>query len=522
MTETRRNFIKTAGTAMAFAAGATSAPAAEVATQGRQLFNVADYGAKADGKSFDTDAINKAITAASAAGGGTVVFPAGTYLCCSIHLRSHVSLLLGDGCTIVAADRNDFDLAEPNKPWDQYQDYGHSHWHNSLIWGENLSDLSICGPGKIWGKSLSRGENWGPVAETPGVANKAISLKNCHNVLLRDFSILHGGHFAILATGVDNLTIDNLTIDTQRDGIDIDCCKNVRVSNCSVNSPWDDAICLKSSYALGYTRSTENVAIHNCYVTGIYEEGSLLDGTYKRFADSVQVDRNGRIKLGTESNGGFKNIAICNCVFEGCYGLAIISVDGAVIEDVTVSNLAMRNIIGAPIFVRLGSRMRGPEGTPIGAIRRVNISDIVCSETSSEACSLIVGVPGHAVEDIRLSNITVLHPGGGSAQDAAIHLQEKGQEYPEPTMFGKTPAHGFFIRHASGVELSAIKIKVEKPDARPAVLLEDVHDAGFDRIRLPRDGSWPWFVLKDVTEFSVARSKPVPDTEIDHTANREL
>ena len=236
----------------------------------------------------------------------------------------------------------------------------------------------------------------------------------------------------------------------------------------------------------------------------------------------MQVDRNGRIKLGTESNGGFKNIAISNCVFEGCYGLAIISVDGAVIEDVTVSNLAMRNIIGAPIFVRLGSRMRGPEGTPIGAIRRVNISDIVSSETSSQACSLIVGVPGHAVEDIRLSNITVLHPGGGSAQDAALHLQEKGTDYPEPTMFGKTPAHGFFIRHASGIELSAIKIKVEKPDARPAVLLEDVHDASFDRIRLPRESSPPWFVLKDVSEFSVARSKPVPDTEIDHAANREL
>ena len=92
-------------------------------------------------------------------------------------------------------------------------------------------------------------------AEQAGVGNKAIALKNCRNVLLRDFSILKGGHFGLLLTGVDNLTIDNLTIDTDRDGMDIDCCQNVRVSNCTVNSPWDDGICPKSSYALGYARA---------------------------------------------------------------------------------------------------------------------------------------------------------------------------------------------------------------------------------------------------------------------------
>src|SRR5206468_745087 len=138
-------------------------------------------------------------------------------------------------------------------------------------------------------------------------ANKAIALKNCRNVLMRDFSILHGGHFGILATGVDNMTIDNLKIDTNRDGIDIDCCRNVRVSNCSVNSPWDDAICLKSSFALGYARDTEMVTISDCLVSGSFEEGTLLDGTFKRFAADVKVQRTGRIKFGTESNGGFKN-----------------------------------------------------------------------------------------------------------------------------------------------------------------------------------------------------------------------
>ena len=155
------------------------------------------------------------------------------------------------------------------------------------------------------------------------MGNKAIALKNCRNVIFRDFSILKGGHFGLLLTGVDNLTIDNLKIDTDRDGMDIDCCKNVRVSNCTVNSPWDDGICPKSSYALGYARATENVTITNCYVTGTYELGTVLDGTCKKFAADARVYRTGRIKCGTESNGGFKNITISNCVFDGCHGLAL-------------------------------------------------------------------------------------------------------------------------------------------------------------------------------------------------------
>ncbi len=189
-------------------------------------------------------------------------------------------------------DPGGYDAAEPQGAWEPYQDYGHNHWHNSLIWGENLHDISILGPGLIWGKGLSRGhdENGTAGHTKPGVGNKAIALKNCRNVILRDFSILQGGWFGILATGVDNLTIDNLKIDTNRDGMDVDCCKNVRISNCTVNSPWDDGICPKSSFALGYARATENVTITNCFVTGDYQLGSVLDGTWKRFGAG---DRNG-------------------------------------------------------------------------------------------------------------------------------------------------------------------------------------------------------------------------------------
>ena len=211
-------------------------------------------------------------------------------------------------------------------------------------------------------------------AEQPGVGNKAIALKNCRNVLLRDFSILKGGHFGLLLTGVDNLTIDNLNIDTDRDGIDIDCCQNVRVSNCTVNSPWDDGICPKSSYALGYMRPTRNVTIANCYVTGCYQLGTVLDGSLKKFPAGAHVNGIGRIKCGTESNGGFLNITISDCVFEGCHGYALETVDGALLEDIAIANTTMRDLTAPPLFMRLGARLRGPKDTTkAGTLKRILI-----------------------------------------------------------------------------------------------------------------------------------------------------
>ena len=340
MSSHRRNFLKVASAG--FVATATGASTgAHEGTTPRLMhdpnagFDIRAYGARGDGVTIDTPAINHAIADANTRGGGTVRFPPGTYACYSVHLKSKVVLYLEPGATILAASvpaegakSGAYDAAELNKPWDDYQDYGHNHWHNSLIWGEDIHDFAILGPGLIWGKGLSRGASELPLAETPGMGNKTIGLKNCHNVILRDFSVLDGGHFAILATGVDNLTIDNLLIDTNRDGIDVDCCRNVRISNCSVNSPFDDAICPKSSFAPGYARPTENVTISNCYVTGAYEVGTMLDGTWKRWSsDKAQQAKvlpyfpeefNGSIKLGTESNGGFRNIAISNCLFDGC------------------------------------------------------------------------------------------------------------------------------------------------------------------------------------------------------------
>lgn len=527
---------------LAAAAIAAHLPAG-AAVHAASTLNVRSFGARGDGSTLDTDAINAAILAADKAGGGTVLLPAGRYLSFSIRLRSNVALYLDAGCVLIAADpardRGRYDAAEPN-PWDAYQDFGHSHWHNSLIWGEGLENVAILGPGRIWGRGLTRsgpganrvlkagdmpsslggadpmGERTkkGAVfgAEMAGKGNKAIALKNCRNVQLKDFSMLKCGHFAVLATGTDNVVIDNLTVDTDRDGFDIDGCRNVRISNCLVNTPNDDAICLKSSYALGKPRFTEHVTITGCQVSG-FDLGTLLDGTFGR-TQTEAPDREGvcgRIKLGTESNGGFRNIAIANCVFEHCRGLAIESVDGAIIEDVTVDNLAMRDLTTSPLFIRLGRRMRAPEGTKVGAIRRVNISNVTVSQANAPFASIVAGLPEAPVEDVRISNLSVVHGGGGAAADVGREVPEHPDHYPEPSMFGVTPSYGLYARHVRNLEVHHIDLRTEKPDGRPPVLLHDVAGVGFDHVRLAHAEGVKTFVLRDVRDIAVKDAMGMAD-----------
>ena len=502
------------------------------------VFDVKTFGAKGDGKSLDRDSINRAIETASAVGGGTVQFPAGTYLTGSIRLRSNITLQLAAGAVIEASpDPTAYDAAEPNE-FTKYQDFGHSHWHNSLIWGEGLDNISIVGHGLISGaKGLTRGERG---------QDKAIALKLCRNVTLRDFSMLSGGHFAILATGVDNLTIDNLKIDTNRDAIDIDSCRNVRISNTSANTPNDDAIVLKTTFALGAFRATEHVTITNCLVSG-YDIGSLLDGTYKRTVTRAP-DRDGptgRIKLGTESNGDFRNITISNIVFDRSRGLALESVDGSHIEDVAISNITMREVSNSPIFIRLGSRLRAPEGTPVGSIRRVSISNVVAYDADPRYASIITGIPGHDVEDVSLSNIRLVYRGGLTLDDVAkqptdlvntfffrasggvpprepFATPEREKEYPEPSMFGLIPASGFFIRHSNGIRLSDVRVTQMKQDRRPALVIEEASEISLDGFTCDTPAGVPTVVMKNVERISIHESAPLPDGRIVKADRKEM
>ncbi len=500
-----------------------------------EVFNVKAHGAVGDGKTLDSDAINRAILAADAAGGGTVLFPPGIYLSTSIRLKNNITLYLEGGSVIEAADVNvaTCDLPEPNELADtrHYQDFGHSHWQNSLIWGIGLKNVSILGPGLIHGKGLDNGFNrFADEAKgekryhgnPTGSGNKAIALRDCHNVVLRDFSLLHGGWFGILATGVDNLTIDNLKIDTNRDGMDIDACQNVRVTNCSVNSPWDDGICLKASYGLGRIRHCENITISDCFLAGSFDEGTLIDATFKRSEPAYKSYGTGRIKLGTESNGDFKNITITNCVFDGSRGIAIESVDGSHIEDVAISNITMRHMQNSPIFIRLGNRARGPDNPPVGTIRRISVNNLVASDAEWSLGNVISGLPGHPIEDIRFSNIRIVQQGGGSKELGERVPPEEEKSYPEPGMFGQMPSYGFFFRHVIGLEMHDVKLDYVKPEARPVVVLDDVTDAWFHHVNFKRGTDRaPQFDLRQVTDFSVTESRDIEDTKRPAAVGRE-
>ena len=490
------------------------------AQSSKVFYNIIDYGATGQDTTVDTDAINKAIAAAAGSGGGTIYFPPGNYYSYTIQLRNNISLFIDQGAALIAAKEKNgigYDEPEPNA-FDKYQDFGHSHWKNSLIYGEGLHDISIVGQGLIWGKGLTRSTN-----QPKGGGNKAIGLKLCRNVNLQDFSILHGGHFALLATGVDNLTIDNLKVDTDRDGFDIDCCRNVRVSNCTVNSPFDDGICLKSSFGLGFTRATENVTITNCQVSG-YDEGTLLDGTfmrnYKRYSDSSTT---GRIKFGTESNGGFKNVTISNCVFDYSRGLALETVDGGLLEDVTITNITMRDITNAPIFIRLGARMRGPDSIPIGACRRIIISNIVAYNVDYRHGAIISGLPGHEIEDLELSNIRIFYKGGGPKDSINRVVPEYEKDYPEPYRWRIMPSYGFFIRHVKGLKLHNVEVSFMKDDPRPAFILDDVRGADLFKVNAQKaEGGAQTFAFRNVADINVQQSKNIKETYIKSAERKQL
>ena len=454
-----------------------------------QAIDVRSFGAVGDGRHIDSPAINQAIEQTSQAGGGTVVLTRGTYLCYSIHLKSNITLRLEEGAVIKAApvgDKTGYDEAEPNDS--HYQDFGHSHWHNSLLWGEHLQNVTLEGEGLIDGTDVLSRSGPRPGDTGPTVANKALALRDCQHVIIRGLSFLRCGHFALLLTGVDDLLIEDVTCDTNRDGFDIDCCERVIVRNCRVNTVNDDAIVLKCSYALSHPKPTAHVMIEDCEVSG-YDVGTLLDGTRTMQTEKAPDGDGptGRIKLGTESNGGFRHITIRRCSFTHCRGLALESVDGAEMKDIHVSDLTMTDICNSPIYIRLGNRMRAPEGFHPSKVSHISISNVHVTDADSRYACLIAGEEHHPVRKVRISDLYVQFRGGLTLQDVEEQrgrnpffipeARTKGQRgeanYPEPSAHGIQPAWGFSISHAEQIRLKNIHLETLLPDERPMFHFEN-------------------------------------------------
>ncbi len=474
------------------------------------FYNVKDYGAVGDGKTLDSPSINKAIDAAVQNGGGTVFLPAGIYLSGSIRLKSNITLFLDVGCVILGApqEMGAYDTEE-DVVGTQYQDSGHSYFHNSLIWGENLKNVSITGKGMINGGGLtheSKGANEGKI----GKAAKAIAFKLCSNVVIEGITIFKGGHFAIIVTGCNMVILDNLIIDTNRDGMDIDCCTNVVVSNCMVNSPYDDAICPKSSFALGKKVVTENLTITNCQVSG-YEVGSLIDGTLIPAKMNRPIGPNGRIKFGTESNGGFRNVTVSNCIFRYCRGLALQQVDGGVLENFTISNLTMTDIYGYPIYITLGDRLRDPDKLTLSTGKNIIISNVVASMNDSLSGIHITGTPRSYIENIQINDVLFFNGGDGAKELGDIDFPELGKGYPELLRLkSATPSYGVYARHVKNLELNNVQVDYIKEDKRPAIVCVDVDGLLIDKFRAKLADGIKAGVFKDVKNIIIYNS-PVLD-----------
>jgi hypothetical protein len=445
------------------------------------LFNVREYGAVGDGTTLDTIAINTAIDSCANQHGGVVYFPPGVYLSGSLHLKTNVTLFVGTGAILRGTrDMTKYDPREYS-PWSRYQDSSQSYFHRSLIWGENLSNVGILGPGVIDGNDAF--EPWPIINRTfpPPFSwifstifyqindtifqrgAKPLALKSCENVFIKDIIITHAADESIFLAGCDNVIIMGYKAQAERvDGIDPVCCHNVMITHCEIRS-LDDAIAIKSSYTLGFKRSCENITVEHCVLCSF-----------------VNV-----LKIGTESVGDFHHITYRNCIVRNSpklpsyAGISVICVDGGVIDGVAASEITLL-YVNYPIFIRLGDSLRSPEHPSIGRIQNISIQNLV--SLGAKKASSITAVPGSYVgENITFRNVTIICRGGGhriSSLRTPPERRESTGVYPDPPYIlpGTPPAYGFFCRHVKGLSFINVSLGFQRRDLRAAVICVDIDD----------------------------------------------
>jgi len=433
----RRSFL--AGLA---GAGALTLPAPGQAAAGASVFSVRNFEAAGDGRRLDTKAIQSAIDACAKAGGGVVYFPPGRYHSGGLLLHSNVHLYLEAGATLLGSVvLDDYPITHP-----KFRSYTDNYTERSLIFGEGLENVGLHGEGVIDGRGAAFK---GPYKVRPYL----IRMVSCRDVSVTGLTIRDSPMWVQHYLDCENVLIHGITVhsyvNANNDGIDIDCCRRVRISDCDIAS-LDDAIVLKSTS----DRPTRNVAISNC----------------------VLSSRCNAFKLGTESNGGFQDIVFANCtVYDtNLSGIALEMVDGGLLDGVSISNVTMRNVNNV-LFIRLGDRGRPfQEGGPrpgVGALRNVQISNVQATGAGPIGCP-ISGIPGHYIENVSLRDVYIIFKGG--VKQAPEGAPENPAAYPEHRMFGTLPAYGFFCRHVRDIRFDGVRTACAEPDERPALVCHDV------------------------------------------------
>jgi polygalacturonase len=463
----RRDFAKGMLKAGGLASLVAHAPSPQPNHVGRRVssdpsgyFDVRKFGAVNDGSALSTRAIQDAVDSCAKSGGGVVHFPPGEYLSGTIFLKSGVCLDLSAGSLLKGSTHlEDYPPAVP-----ALHSYTNTYVNRSLIYGENLENIGLTGQGVIDGQGHAFHGEYTALAESL-IPSKTrpflIRIIQCRNVTIKGLTLRNSAMWMQHYLACENLLVDGITVLNlpngerrsfyNNDGIDIDSCRQARILNCSFRTE-DDSLCFKS------TTSTpcRDIVASNCLIM------SKCNG----------------IKCGTESVGGFQNIAISNCTLyeTEVSGIALEMVDGGKFDGVVISNITMREV-SCPVFVRLGDRGRpvskDDPKLDIGSMRNITISNIEATGANRIGCS-ITGLPGNYIENVKLANIRIAFAGGGTVQDAHRTPEEKAADYPEYSMFGTLPSYGFFVRHAQNLLFDHLDLATATPDFRPALHCSDV------------------------------------------------
>jgi polygalacturonase len=450
--------------------------------EGQTFINVKSYGAVADGKTYDTDSIQKAIDITAENGGGTIYFPAGNYLTRTIVLKNNISLFLDNGCTILGStDLNKFD-----PKFGSFLDSGGRKIGTTLVFAKNCKNISIEGNGTINGQGYKK-----YYPSDKGLARPSIiRFINCRFVKIKNITLINSAAWVQHYINCDDLLIDGITVrscsNKNNDGLDVEGCQRVFITRCNIDSE-DDSIVLKALT----TRACRDVVISDCIISGLKSA----------------------IKTGTESIGNFENISISNCSIYGTRGLSLLAVDGGSIDNITISNISMRNTY-AVIVLRLGNRMRkyivpdSLQPKAPGTFKNVMINNIQAVGVT-ESNDFICGIPGHDVENVSISNLRIIYRGGGTLSDFNREIPERTNEYPKAKMFGNLPSYGFYIRHAKGISLKNVFLSYESNEERPVIYCDNVKDIELSGIKAKSPGSsTPYFFLKDVEGATLSNCSP--------------
>ena len=444
------------------------------------VFDVRDYGATGNGSTNDTPAINRAITAANNAGGGTVQFPSGRYRAgSSIHLKSNVTIQLDSGSVVLGA-ASGYDPPEPN-PNSQYQDYGHSHFHNAMFWGDRLTNIGFVGSGTLDGDNHLITGN-----PSSGQADKIISITRCENLTLNGITLRQGGHFAILINGCNHVTSDHLNIQTasDRDGWNIINTQNVTITNLTAAGN-DDALAFKSDWALGEKFFNGHVTVTDAHLS----------------AGCCNALMFGSETCGDFADYNFDRITITGA---GKSGLGLVSMDGANIYDVHYRNITMSGV-KSPIMQKIGTRKRCGNSPGVGTIHDITYDNITGTGIGPFSPTIWGAGASNHVSNVTFTNVNLTVPGGSGTMSTGVPSNDPNNY--NPNSIGTRPAYGWYIHYADHIQFRDSSVHFRSSDGRPAVIANNGSALTFDTFGFDRGSSSPAdLIFQSVTGYCVRNS----------------